>query len=314
MNTRIILNLILVMLFLFAGCNSSKVIYTQDEEAIYAKPTIAVSRFDVRAVTNTRWNIGDGIADLVADRLVDTRRFMVLERDELEAMLADMARSSKLRSGQGGTAGRLKNVRFLIKGDITDFGQMQDEGWFSSKSYTVVAAKIEVVDVQTGRTIASRDVVARVKNKKDSEQAVAIETAAFGSLSFYQTSIGQATSQMADKAVEAIVESIDDEPFQPKIASVVDGSIVINAGKDHLIQKNAVYIVRPEPEPVRDPDSGDILSYVAGSKIGIIRVTQVMERISLAKVVDGSGFQAGQTLFLDSGGEAGQVAPVVQSH
>ena len=181
--------MLLISLVIAGGCNNIK--YNAADEAKYQKPTIAVMSFDNRAPVNTRWQLGEGLADQLINRLIQTRRYVVLERQQLNAIMAELKRSesSKFRSEGKPQLGRLKHVRYLVKGTITDFGHAEtvegvwkffDWGLMGSSSYSIVAATLHVIDIQSGQVIASTNVQTKIRDKKDKEK-VTIDNVAFGS-------------------------------------------------------------------------------------------------------------------------------------
>jgi len=311
-----------------AGCQPA-VRYSAKQQAKYVKPTIAVMSFENRAPVHTKWNLGDGLADQLIDRLIQTRRYVVLERAHLDRILTELKRSQDKRFRRAGTPkpGRLKHVQYLIKGTITDFGHVEtvegfwrlfDWGLLGTSSYSIVAATLYVVDVQTGQVIASKSVEAKVRDEKNDDKVV-LDGLAFGSYTFYQTSIGKATEKMLDKAVRAIAGAIAERPFQPKIASIINNQIIINGGKDRRIKVGAEYVVRPASRAVTDPDTGDILGHVVGRSIGRVRVSHVAKKYSIAEVLQGDAFEVGQTLFLseprkDRAGESAPPAATTSSY
>ena len=289
-----------------AGCNRIK--YSAVDEAKYIKPTIAVVDFENRAPVHTKWQLGDGMADQLIGRLIQTRRYVVLERQKtLQAVLSELKRSKDKRFRQEGKPqmGQLKHVRYLIKGTITDFGHVEtvegfwrlfDWGLLGTSSHSIVAATIYVIDVESGQVIACSNVEAKIRDKKDKEK-VNVDGMAFGSYTFYQTSLGRATSKMLDRAVRRIAKTIAERPFQPKIASINNEQIIISGGKNRRIEPGDEYIVRPMAQSVIDPDSGDLLGHITGEKIGRVKVMQTTEKFSIASIVEGDQFAPGQTLF-----------------
>ena len=302
------------------GCN--RVQYSANQEAKYIKPTVAVLTFENKAPIQMKWDLGDGLADQLVDRLLHTRRYVVLERQQLAAILTELRRDQNSRGRQAGqrASGPLKQVRYLVKGKITDFGHVEtvqgfrrlfDWGSWGSSSYATVAATVYVIDVQSGQVIASRSVEAKVGDKRKKDQPVSYDGMAFGGYTFYQTPLGRATNEVLDKAVTAIAEAISEQPFQPKVASVMNGRVVINGGNDRRIAIGQEYVVRPEAQVVIDPDTGDLLGHITGETLGRVRVVQVTSKFSVAEIVEGGGFGAGQTLFPVAADVAG--APVSPS-
>jgi len=304
-NVNIVWLVVIAGILFVTGCNN--VMYSAKEESKYVKPTIAVKSFENRAPAPYKWNLGDGLADQLIDRLISTRRYVVLERQQLESIFEELNRTDDDRFRQEGRpgTGRLKHVRYLVKGIITDFGfvetvegvwQIFDWGWLGSSKSWVVAGTVQVIDIQSGQLIASKSVEAKIRGKKG-DRPPDYDNMAFGGHTFYHTPLGRATNKMLDKAVREITRAIADQPFQPKIASIINNRIVINGGKDRRIEIGYEYVVRPCAQTVSDPDTGDLLGHIAGQPIGRVRVTQVTPKYSICRVTKGSGFDVGQTLF-----------------
>jgi curli biogenesis system outer membrane secretion channel CsgG len=304
-----------IWLVLAGGCNNVR--YSAAEEAKYQKPTIAVMSFENQVpANNNRWPLGDGLADQLINRLMQTRRYTVLDRQQFRAIMAELNRGEDSRFNADGKSqlGRLKNVRYLVRATITDFGHVENDKGFwkifdwGGDSYSIVAITMHVIDAQSGQVIAGSNVKAQVPDKKEKEKEkgkdkekskdkVTTDSMAFGSYTFYRTTLGQATSQMLDKAVYQIAHAIDECPYQPKIASIINERIIINGGKDRHIELGDEYLVRPASNTVVDPDSGDVLGHVTGEVLGQVRVIQVTDKCAIARIIKGNQFAPGQVLF-----------------
>ncbi len=316
-------------LWLLPGCR--QVAYSPTQEAKYRKPIVAVTSFENRAPAKTRWKLGDDLADQLIDRLIQTRRYTVLERQQQKSLFSR-------KTGQN-EDDRINQVQYVIKGTITDYGFIESsdgfqrvlEGdWFSKNSYAFVGATFYILDDQSGQILASKSLHAKVKaakvkegNEKDNKKEKAREkekdkydSMAFGSFVFYKTPMGQATAKVLDQAVYEIVQAISEQPFQPKVSSTINGQIIINGGRDRKIEVGNEYVVRPKAQSITDPDTGDFLGNITGEVIGRIRVTQVTDKYSIATILFGDQFEPGQTLFsIDPKDPSGTPkSPVVRSY
>ena len=287
------------------GCQGVK--YNARQEAKYVKPTIAVMSFENRAPAHMKWQLGDALADQLIDRLLHTNRYVVLERQQLRSIMAELRRGNDRRFRQTGRPkpGYLKHVQYLVKGTITDFGhvatvegawKLLDWGIFGSSSYAIVAATLYVVEVQSGQVVASSSVEAKIRDSEAGAKGK-YDDMAFGGYTFYHTPIGRATSKMLDKAVNEIADAIAERQFQPKIASLINNQIVISGGRNRRIKVGDEYEVRTTSQQVFDPDSGDILGHIVGESTGRVRVLQVTEKYSIAKPLSGNQYEVGQALF-----------------
>jgi curli biogenesis system outer membrane secretion channel CsgG len=95
------------------------------------KKRVAVMNFDyatvqssVQALWGTNQDIGKGIADMLVDRLVNDGMFSVIERNQLDKILAEQNFSNSDRADPASAAkiARVLGVQAIIIGSITQFG------------------------------------------------------------------------------------------------------------------------------------------------------------------------------------------------
>jgi hypothetical protein len=81
-----------------------------------------------------------------------------------------------------------------------------------------------------------------------------------------------------------------------KIAKADGGTLYVNAGSEAGLNEGDEFAVYRVGEQIKDPDTGEVLG-ANEVKVGRVRITSVKgPRLSLAAVVSGSGFRAGDTL------------------
>jgi len=271
------------------------------------KPSIAVMKFENRAGNPLGWDIGDGMKDVLVDRLVRTGRFHVIERPELNSVLKELRfqHTGMTRQQRRAALGRLKNVQYLVKGTVTDFGHVSTRrgffdggGWniFGGGARAVMGMTLYVVEVESGEIICSTSITESVRAGDSAFKAV-YKGVAFGGSAFYRTPLGRATAKVITKAVKRITRSIAARPWTPKIALVQpDGTVVINGGRDRRVKVGSEYEVRDVGQPIIDPDTGDRIGTQPGPYRGRVRVVQVHRRYSVALIVDGKAesFRPGQ--------------------
>ena len=107
---------------LHAGCGASG----------QQKKRVAVMNFDyatvqsgVAALFGTNQDIGKGIADILVDKLVNDGVYSVIERKELDKILAEQNFSNSDRADPNSAAkiARMLGVDAIIIGSITQFGR-----------------------------------------------------------------------------------------------------------------------------------------------------------------------------------------------
>jgi len=284
------------------GCTSA----FGPDPADYVKPTVAVMKFENRAQFPMRWDLGGGMRDILVDRLVATERYHVIERPELNSVLRELKLQSSgvTRRQARAQVGRLKNVQYLVKATITDFGHVETASgflglgkldMFGGRQRAVMGMTLYVVDVESGEIITSESIKESVRASDLTVKAQYKDVSLGGSV-FYRTPLGRATARVIGKAVDRVTKTIAGRPWQPRIALVDAGTVVINGGRNRRVRTGDSYEVYRLGSPIIDPDTGDVIGHQPGSSIGRIQVLEVRPECSVACILAGSGegFQIGQ--------------------
>jgi hypothetical protein len=154
---------------------------------------------------------------------------------------------------------------------------------------------LTIVEIETGEIIDSVQCASKVMAREAYVKGT-YKNVAFGGDAFFRTPLGIATARAIRQGLNGIVKKLPRHMWQPMIASVAGGRIILNGGKDRGFRPGALYLIRGEGQSVTDPATGDVLSVIPGPVIGTIRVTEVQRRIAYAEVVKGSQFRRGQRL------------------
>ena len=291
-----------------AGCGESGGLFHGKNPEDYVKPTIAVMKFENRAPAMFNWNIGDGMREILVDRLMATGRYHVIERQELDSVLSELRFQQTPDSRPQGKVprGRIKNCQYLIKGTVTDFGLLSMNrgsgtffNWnlFGSSNKAVMGIILYVVDVESGEIIACENIEEAV-GAGDLSASANYDKVAFGGSTFNETPLGRATAKVVDRAIKRITVAIAGRPWEPQIALVAaDGGVVLNGGKNHNVKANAEFEVFEIGRPILDPQTGDPIGQSPGRQIGRVIVHDVFDRYATATLVVGraSDLKAGQS-------------------
>ena len=92
------------------------------------KARIAVARFDNRSADASRWwnrSIGESMSDMLTTALVNSGRFIVLERDNLDDMLyeQDLGLSGRIREETAAAIGEIEGAELLVIATVSEFGE-----------------------------------------------------------------------------------------------------------------------------------------------------------------------------------------------
>jgi curli biogenesis system outer membrane secretion channel CsgG len=150
----------------------------QKEDYMGPKARVAVTKFvDKSAKGHYTGQIGDGMAEMLANGLFSTNRYIVLERQSLGDVIKeqDLGASGRVKTETAPQIGEIEGADLLIEGTITEFepgssGAGGGVGGILSRSSGIVggifggvknshvAMIIKVIDAKTGRRLASEQV------------------------------------------------------------------------------------------------------------------------------------------------------------
>ncbi len=267
------------------------------------KKTVAVSRFENKTNARGQISLGRGMSDQLADALVNSGNFVVLERQTLGDVLSeqDLARSGRATKSKSAQTGKVVPSQILIKGTITEFESETSGGGsgISFKGITLgqestnahVGLMIRIIDTSTGEVLASE----RVEGKAESGGTkIGLSKGGYGfeTEGFKNTPLGKATQIAIDRAVIKIVKQLNALPFEGKIIQVKGETIYTNIGQRNGATPGDVFTVFSTGEEMVDPDTGESLGSEE-EKVGTIKITSVKEKFSKASIASGQAFEKG---------------------
>jgi len=293
------------------------------------KKRVAVFDFDYATVQTassalfgTNVDVGKGISDLLVKYLVQDGTYSVIERQQLDKILAEQNFSNSDRANPASAAklGKLLGVDAIIVGAVTQFGNDNKSqkigggggGWggfgvggFShKKSKAVVSIDARIVNIDTAEIMAVAE-----GHGESSRSSVGLlggggnwhgwggGAVDFGSSGFQQTIIGEAVK----KAVEQMSgELIQDAPkvevrtvvVEGLVAAVVNGQVVLNVGKKDGVKVGDQLSIERVTMTIKDPETGKVIRRMT-TPVGVVRVTDVDNVSAVTTPVSGSGFKVG---------------------
>lgn len=305
-NLRALSSLLTITALLSVGCVSRDMVRPLPSAVIDRNiPTIAILDFENKANFPYNWDLGQGIRDRLVDELVNSRRYTVLNRADIQDVLAEleMQNNPEFRDEGRLNQGRLKNVKYLIKGAVTDFSHVAAGGirGFIDKigiggggEMAVVSVTLYVTDVETGEVVVSRSYSGSAWAGKIDFSAT-YKKVNFGARSFYRTPLGEATTDVIRKCINSIGDAIIRDIWYPNVVKVLGDTLIFSGGIDRGIEIGSIWSAHEEGELLIDPRTGDELGRLPGLDIGRIEVIKVEGRFSHAIIIEGEFYQ-GQTL------------------
>jgi curli biogenesis system outer membrane secretion channel CsgG len=273
------------------------------------KKRIAVFEFDDRS----GWghNIGTGLADMLITQLVKTEKFMVIERKELDQIMAEqnLGLSGAVTPQSAAQVGQIIGVELIVMGSVSEFGEKKS-GLGGSIGRLGIGGRVTkrearaVVDVRLVNTSTAEIVLAETAEGEDGSTGLdnfRFEDINFGNPTFWdRTIVGKAGRKAIDKCVGMIDRTMSNIPWEGKILRAdPDGTIYMKPGSAGGVKSGMEFFVYAKGEDIIDPDTGISLGSDE-SKIGKIKVLSDIGdgKACKAQVITGTGFATGNLVRL----------------
>jgi len=164
---RMFVNHTVAALLLASGLFTSTLIYAD------SRPTVGI--VDFKSSITTKWwrgYIGKDMADMLANELAGTKKFNVVERQKISAVVTeqDLASAGRVRKGTGASTGNLTGAKYLVTGTVTSYEENTSDtkgaltvmgirvGGSKGKAYITV--DLRIIDSSTGVVVDHRTVEA----------------------------------------------------------------------------------------------------------------------------------------------------------
>jgi len=282
----------------------------------------ATVRTNSAAIFGTDIDIGKGISDLLVKNLVTDGTYSVIERKQLDKILAEQNFSNSDRANPTSAAklGKILGVDAIIVGSITQFGNDNKStkvggggggfggfgigGFGHKESKAVVQLDARLVDIDTAEILGVAE--GKGESKRSSTSFLggggnwhgfgggAVD---FGASDFQQTIIGEAVKAAVDQMTAGVISSapklsVRVVKVEGLVAAVDGGQIVLNVGAKTGIKVGDHMSVERVTSTIKDPATGAVLRRMT-TKLGELEVTDVDDVSAVCKPVSGTGFKVG---------------------
>ena len=270
------------------------------------KKTVAVMDFENKAGAASEFRIGSGMAEMLTTSLINSGRFIVVERQAIQDVLTEQDFGASGRTTQEAAAkfGRVLNAQILVRGAVTEFAQRTSGGGqgFRYKGISLgmsggkahVAVNIRLYDSTTGQVLDSQRCEGSASSSGISfgysESGWGV-----GTSTFKATPLGKATQQAIDKAVYFIICKMKNVPWQGRVVTVKDSTIYLNCGTNSGVQTGDSFNVYRPGEELIDPQTGISLGSET-TMLGRVQIVEIEDKFSKAAVISGTGFKRGDII------------------
>lgn len=205
--------------------------------------------------------LGAQASDILSNRLVETGRFMVFERPDLDVVEAEQKLS-------GGT-GQLVGVDAIILGAVTEFGRSNEgrQGFLSSTRRQVARAAVEIrlVDARTGYVFFTA-------TGRGEASVEAGRVAGFGNRVGYDATLNDRAIAAAIADLQTpLMNQLEERPWRTDVLSVRGNRILISGGKAQGLEVGDELIVMRKGETMTSAQTGFPIE-LPGTEVARVRV------------------------------------------
>ncbi len=256
------------------------------------KARIAVARFENKTADSANWwnpSIGDGMSDMLTTALVNSGRYIVLERESLDTVLLeqDLGASGRVRQDTAAQIGEIEGAELLIVAAVTEFGEKGGTqarlggsdigrliGSVTGGTRTAhMAIDLRVVDANTSRILAATSVEGEAKdfNIGGGLSGYTSGYSLGGSLSTWSnTPREKALRQVIGEAVEYVISVTPPAMLRYDTMGRPVGTAT-SAGVDPMADLDRVVITASSVDVRQGPnaDNPAVFSLGSGSIVGV---------------------------------------------
>ena len=273
---------------------------TEEAGQAESKVRVAVMNFE----NNSTWrywgnNLGNAAADELVTQLFRTGKFSLVERSQLDAVLAEqnLGQSGRVNPAQAAEIGRLLGVQVILTGSITKFSIDTKGGGFGR-----IRAEYSEAESNLDIRLISTD-TAEILFADEGEGKVRLGGFNVKGVNFQQDFDAGLAQEALRPAVENVVEKLADQadsfssiqaPVAPaQIVGVNADAFYVDKGENYGVVVGQRYGVQRVVDEIRD-GSGNLLDTIT-ERVGVIEVTRVLGQSAVASVVEGEAAE-GDTL------------------
>jgi len=250
--------------------------------------------------------VGTAMTEQLTTALINTGRFIVLERKALDEVLGeqDLGATGRVNPETAAAKGRVIGAEWLVKAAITEYTEKKSRSGGGivvrgialggSKQEAFVAMDVRIVDAATGEVVDS------VRADGRARSSGVLAGASIGGVVLAggkedTTPMGQATKAALTDAIDFICQRMDQLPWQSRVMEVEGNEVIITGGSNMNLKVGDIFSVFHRGKALVDPDTGQTLGY-RETALGTLKITEVQDKLSIGKMVEGSQPERGDVV------------------
>ena len=267
------------------------------------KRSVVVDKFESTGAFDAaygNWDVGGGLAAMLATALEQSGQFVVLERASMPRIIFEQElKSANVANPETGPKlGQVSAAQFVVIGAVTEFGMQDKGGGFniglggSAKGNPLnallgtkhaegaVAIDMRIVDTSTTQVVQTVKVKEPI-SPTSLNASLDYRQMNMGGDQFNNTPLGEAARKAVDKAVREVIATAAREPWHALVVDFDGKEAVINAGRRAGVKAGDRFNVERVAQRLTDPATGEVLS-VRRLMLGTLEVTRVEDKVSFA--------------------------------
>jgi len=262
------------------------------------KHAIGCKDFENQAGWHGAWEIGRNLSIMLESALMDSGRFVIVEREKLGDVIAEQDLAAGGRAAKAkhvAKTGVIRPAKYIGTGAVTEVEESQSGGGGGvsikgfriggSKAEAQVTVIVKLVDTSTGEVVVKERIVGKA-GRTGLNVGLSVAGVSTDMGGFKKTPLGQAAQDCINQAAALIAKKMETFPFEGSVVKA-GGQVIINRGAEFGVEVGQELVMAEEGETLLDPDTGAVLDKEEGKVIGRLRVAKVSEKVAYCDVIEG---------------------------
>jgi curli biogenesis system outer membrane secretion channel CsgG len=269
----------------------------QPKGMVALKRRIGVVDFENKTTYGAN-RLGTSASDILITELAKSGKFIVVERDKLDKIMAEqkLGMTGAINPATAAKVGKILGLNAIVTGAISQFGETTEGSEYlitQSKSQIVkCTVDIRVVDAETGQVLYADSGSGLGKKHSGGMFGLGTRTG------YDETLEGDALRAAIVKFTNNIVTQVEKKPWSCRVADVDGQNIYLNAGSESGIKLGTKMIALRAGKVIKDPTTGMVIGNTE-DKIGEMKVVRYFgEDGSVAQLTSGQMPGAGDVARL----------------
>jgi hypothetical protein len=260
-----------------------------------AKPTSGVTAAIAKSgKAASLARVTESLDSQLMDRLNATRKFTLVARSDLDALLKEqeLAGSGNVaKSDDAAKAGQITGAKFLLVTTVDDFDDNTEKVEMTTLNRVAFVRRVRfggtarIYDSSTGGLLES--VVVRLEETDNRVDQAGFQRSGEPTDTLLLT--------LAGKVAEQVASRVADAAFPVRVLVKRDKQITLNRGEGAGVSVGQLWNVFATGEKLVDPDTGEVLG-MEEVLVGRARIVSVQPKFSTAEILDDTGIDKGAVM------------------